>query len=142
MLSVRPPTAGDRGGRVTANYLVVDDSRAMRAYVKGALVAALDCRVDEASSGFEAMRLLPRESYAAVIADINMPDVNGFELIRHVRATDRHADVPIVIITTQTSRRDEERARALGADAFLRKPFSAEELVRAVAQAAGREGPR
>jgi two-component system, chemotaxis family, chemotaxis protein CheY len=117
---------------VTSSYLVVDDSRAMRAYIAGALRSSLDCRVDEASSGFEALRLFPRGTYNAVIADINMPDINGFELIRHLRASERQGGVPIVIISTQTSERDVERALALGANLFLRKPFSPEEIVRAV----------
>jgi two-component system chemotaxis response regulator CheY len=118
---------------VTSSYLVVDDSRAMRAYIAGALRASLDCRVDEASSGFEALRLFPRGKYDAVIADINMPDINGFELIRHLRASERQGGVPIVIISTQTSERDVERALALGANLFMRKPFTPEEIVRAVA---------
>jgi two-component system, chemotaxis family, chemotaxis protein CheY len=117
---------------VTSSYLVVDDSRAMRAYIAGALRSSLDCRIDEASSGFEALRLFPRGTYDAVIADINMPDINGFELIRHLRASERQGGVPIVIISTQTSERDMKRALALGANLFLRKPFTPEEIVRAV----------
>lgn len=117
---------------MTSSYLVVDDSRAMRAYISGALRSALDCRVDEASSGFEALRLFPRGSYDAVIADINMPDINGFELIRHLRASERQGGVPIIIISTQTADRDVERARALGANQFLRKPFTPEEIVDAI----------
>jgi len=117
---------------VTSSYLVVDDSRAMRAYVAGALRSSLDCRVDEASSGFEALRLFPRGTYDAVIADINMPDINGFELIRHLRASERQGGVPIVIISSQNSERDVDRALELGANLFLRKPFTPEEIVRAV----------
>ena len=115
-----------------SRYLIVDDSRAMRAFIAGALRSSIDCRVDEASSGFEALRLFPRGTYDAVIADINMPDINGFELIRHLRASGRQGSVPIVVISTQTSQRDVERALELGANAFLRKPFTPEEIVRAV----------
>jgi len=125
---------------VTSSYLVVDDSRAMRAYVAGALRASLDCRVDEASSGFEALRLFPRGTYDAVIADINMPDINGFELIRHLRASERQGGVAIVIISTQTTQRDVDRALALGANLFLRKPFTPEEIVRAVTSCTAEAG--
>ena len=117
---------------MAAVYLVVDDSRAMRAFVKGALEAAFDCRVDEATSGFEALRLLPRSRYDAVIADVNMPDINGFELIRLVRASKHHGDVPIIVISTQISDADLARARSLGANGFVRKPFEGDEIVRAV----------
>jgi len=115
------------------SFLVVDDSRAMRAFIKGALEASIDCRVDEAPSGFEALRLLPRGRYDAVIADINMPDINGFELIRLVRTSDRHAEVPILIVSTLTSQNDVDRALSLGANRFLRKPFSGEEIAAVVA---------
>ncbi|MBW2277914.1 MAG: response regulator [Deltaproteobacteria bacterium] len=112
--------------------LVVDDSRAMRAYVRGALMETLDCDVVEAASGFEALRLLPRDSYDVVVTDINMPDINGLELIRFVRNSDRHRKVPIIIISTQASDRDNERALELGADHYLLKPFKPEEIVDAV----------
>jgi two-component system chemotaxis response regulator CheY len=114
--------------------LVVDDSRAMRAYVRGALRESLDCEVVEAGSGFEALRLLPRDTYGVVVTDINMPDINGLELIRFIRQSDRHRQVPIIIISTQAKDRDHERAVELGADRFLSKPFQPEEIVDAVSQ--------
>jgi len=115
--------------------LVVDDSRAMRAYVRSALQGSFDCTVVEASSGFEALRLLPRDPYDAVVTDINMPDINGLELIRLVRSSTRHGRVPIVIISSLTSTDDHRRALALGADRYLGKPFAPEELVLAVGSA-------
>jgi two-component system, chemotaxis family, chemotaxis protein CheY len=138
MLGALPDEPGAAGGGVTSSYLVVDDSRAMRAYISGALLSSLDCRVDEASSGFEALRLFPRGTYDAVIADINMPDINGFELIRHLRASERQGDVAIIIISTQRSQRDVDRALALGANLFLCKPFTPEEIVRAITSCAPR----
>jgi two-component system chemotaxis response regulator CheY len=114
--------------------LVVDDSRVMRAYIRGALKESLDCTVVEAASGFEALRLLPRDTYDVVITDINMPDINGLELIRFVRKSERHREVPIVIISTQSSNRDRERALELGADQFLAKPFRPEDIVDAVSR--------
>jgi len=121
--------------------LIVDDSRAMRAYVTGSLRAAIDCVVDEAASSFEALRLLPRSDYDLVITDINMPDINGLELIRFVRASERHGKVPIIIISTQASERDRERAAELGADGFLPKPFMPQQLVDAVVAHAPATGP-
>ena len=124
------------GGAAT-KVLVVDDSRAMRAFVRGALKELAGCQIVEAASGFEALRMLPRDSYALVITDINMPDINGLELIRFVRQSERHREVPIIIISTQASERDRERALGLGADRFLRKPFSPEQLADAVSAALG-----
>jgi len=115
--------------REVVRVLVVDDSRVMRAYVRGALMESLECDVVEAASGFEALRLLPRDAYDIVVTDINMPDINGLELIRFVRSSERHRDVPIIIISTQASERDHERAMELGADQYLVKPFQPEEIV-------------
>ncbi len=118
---------------MTARLLIVDDSRAMRAYVRGSLRGFVDCEIDEASSGFEALRLLPRTDYKVVITDINMPDINGLELIKFIRASERHRDVPIIIISTHSSKQDQEKALELGASVFLPKPFTPPDIVDVVA---------
>ena len=116
--------------------LVVEDSVTMRSFVRNALesdprqTAGLD--VVEASSGFEALRLLPRGPYDLVITDINMPDINGLELISFIRKSEAHKNTPIVIISTQSSERDRARGLALGADAYLIKPFSQDALLNEV----------
>lgn len=112
--------------------LLVEDSRATRAYV-GAILEANDFEVDEVDNGFEALRVLPRERYDLVIADVNMPDVNGIELTRFVRRTPNHATVPILVISTDGAEADVRRALAAGANAFLPKPFTAEQLLEAIA---------
>jgi two-component system chemotaxis response regulator CheY len=117
--------------------LVVDDSTAMRSYVRAVLEDATDLpdpiEVVEAASGFDAMRLLPRGLYDLVITDINMPDINGLELIKLVRESERHKDVAVLIISTQSAERDRARGLALGANLFLAKPFTPEALKAAVA---------
>lgn len=116
--------------------LVVDDSPTMRTFIRAALEdhvsSAGEVSVVEASSGFDALRLLPRGPYALVITDINMPDINGLELVRFIRGSEQHNNTPILLISTQSSERDQQRGLALGADAYLPKPFS-EELLRKVA---------
>jgi two-component system chemotaxis response regulator CheY len=116
--------------------LVVDDSTAMRSYVRAVLEDATDLadpiEVVEAASGFDAMRLLPRALYDLVITDINMPDINGLELIKLVRESERHRSVALLIISTQSAERDRARGLALGADLFLAKPFTPEALKAAV----------
>ena len=116
-----------------ARILVVEDSSAMRAFVRAALEEAGVVReVVEASSGFEALRILPRESFDLAIVDINMPDVNGLELIRFMRGSEAHARTPLLVISSEASERDRERGLTLGANAYLAKPFTAEQLVGAV----------
>ncbi|APR80975.1 Chemotaxis regulator - transmits chemoreceptor signals to flagelllar motor components CheY [Minicystis rosea] len=116
--------------------LIVEDSPAMRTYVRSALESTPelgdDLEIIEASSGFDALRLLPRSTYDLVITDINMPDINGLELIRFVRQTAHLKRIALLIISTQSSERDKARALALGADAFLAKPFTPELLRGAV----------
>ena len=79
-----------------ARILVVEDSSAMRAFVRAALEEAEIVReVVEAASGFEALRVLPREAFELAIVDINMPDVNGLELIRFMRGSEAHKRTPL-----------------------------------------------
>mgnify|MGYP000956426489 CR=1 FL=1 len=84
--------------------------------------------ITDAPSGFDAMRLLPRTRYDLIITDINMPDVNGLELIHFIRKSANYATTPLVIISTQSTERDVERGKKLGADAYVPKPFSPEDL--------------
>lgn len=120
--------------------LVVEDSASTRAIVRAiveddAFAAALgaDWEVVEAASGFDAMRLLPRGTFDLIISDVNMGDINGLELVRFIRKSERHRDTPLVIISTQSAERDVARALALGATAFLAKPFTPEALRQVVA---------
>jgi two-component system chemotaxis response regulator CheY len=112
--------------------LVVEDSFSMRAFVRSALEsdheALASIEVVEASSGFDALRLLPRGPYDLVISDINMPDINGLELVRFIRASEQHRATRVVLISTQASEKDRERGLSLGANAYLSKPFTPELL--------------
>jgi two-component system chemotaxis response regulator CheY len=109
--------------------LVVEDSATMRGVVTAALEQGGRFDVTEASSGFEALRSLPRGRFDVIITDINMPDINGLELIRFVRESERHRKTPLVLISTDKSAADRERGLKLGADAYVVKPFAPEELL-------------
>jgi two-component system, chemotaxis family, chemotaxis protein CheY len=124
--------------------LVVEDSGSMRAYIRAILeddatVGVLGaCAVTEASSGFEAMRQLPRGPYDLIVTDINMGDINGLELIRFVRKSEHHKTTPLLIVSTQHTERDVERGMTLGANGYLPKPFTAEQLLQAAQLAMGK----
>jgi two-component system, chemotaxis family, chemotaxis protein CheY len=115
-----------------SRILLVEDSYSMRAFVRSALEsdpARLgEIEVVEASSGFDALRLLPRGPYDLVITDINMPDINGLELVQFIRKSEMHKATPVLLISTQSAERDRERGLSLGADAYLTKPFTPELL--------------
>ena len=114
--------------------LVVEDSVSARAFVRAVLESPEfagpqgGCEVVEASSGFDAMRLLPRGPYDLIVTDINMGDINGLELVRFIRKSEHHRSTPLVIISTQRAEQDVERGLALGADVYLPKPFTPEQL--------------
>jgi two-component system chemotaxis response regulator CheY len=132
---------------VVRRILVVEDSASTRSFVRAILEdptsAALVGRLEigEAQSGFDAMRLLPRARYDLIITDINMPDVNGLELIHFIRRSEQYRTTPLVIISTQATERDVERGRKLGADAYVPKPFSPELLRETVARLLGAAPP-
>jgi len=109
--------------------LIVEDSPTMRALLTSALEALeTPVKVTEAESGFEALRLLPRNSYDLIVTDINMPDINGLELISFVRNNASYRTIPLVIVSTEGSERDRDKGVGLGADAYLVKPFEPGEL--------------
>jgi two-component system chemotaxis response regulator CheY len=114
--------------------LVVEDSSSMRSLVRAILedptftASVGEIEITEAQSGFDAMRLLPRTRYDLIITDINMPDVNGLELIHFIRKSEQYRATPLVIISTQATERDVERGRKLGADAYVPKPFEPDVL--------------
>jgi two-component system chemotaxis response regulator CheY len=114
--------------------LIVEDSVSTRAFVRAVLegpecAAALGgCEVVEATCGFDAMRLLPRDRYDLIITDINMTDINGLELIRFIRRSAHHRQTPLLVISTLRAKQDAERGLALGANVYLPKPFTPEQL--------------
>ena len=109
--------------------LVVEDSATMRSLLASALEELEDdVKISEASSGFEALRLLPRHAYALIVTDINIPDVNGLELVSFVKNEPSYRDIPLIIVSTEGSERDRAKGLGLGADAYLVKPFDPDEL--------------
>ena len=112
--------------------LVVEDSGAMRAFVRAALEEELGAEVHESPSGLLALKRIPRESFDLVLVDVNMPDLNGLELVAFLRKQSAHSATPVVLMSTESSKRDRERGMALGANAFLSKPFGVEELCNVV----------
>jgi two-component system chemotaxis response regulator CheY len=112
--------------------LVVEDSATMRGFVAAALESAGPYAVTQAESGFDALKILPRARYDLIITDINMPDINGLELVRFIRESAQHKETPLIIISTDGREADRDRGMKLGADAYLTKPFAPETLVETV----------
>jgi two-component system chemotaxis response regulator CheY len=114
------------------HILIVEDSPTMRSLVVSALEElGGSIRITEAASGFEALRALPRDQYDLIVTDINMPDINGLELVSFVKRNAAYCAIPLLIISTEGSERDRLRGLELGADAYLVKPFEPDDLRRA-----------
>jgi len=108
--------------------LIVEDSATTRALIRAVIDEIGEFETVEASSGFEALKMLPQQQYDLIITDINMPDINGLELISFVRSNPRFTHLPIVIVSTEKSEEDKKRGMALGATAYVTKPFKSFEL--------------
>jgi two-component system chemotaxis response regulator CheY len=112
--------------------LVVEDSPAMRGLIASIVDDIEGCEVVEAANGFEALRRLPRDQFALIITDINMPDINGLELLSFIRKGATTLATPVLIVSSEGSEKDRDRGMALGANAYLTKPFVPEELATTV----------
>lgn len=119
--------------------LLVDDSRAMRDYVSAILESTGIYDVVEAPNGFAALQELTKQSFQLIVTDVNMPGVSGIELTRFVRKTPRYRDIPLLVISTEGAEVDVKRALGAGADAFVRKPFSAQSLLQTIDQVYAKE---
>ncbi|MEK7705948.1 MAG: response regulator [Myxococcota bacterium] len=117
--------------------MVVEDSPAMRGLIASILGQIEDIEVIEAENGYDALRRLPREAVDLIIMDINMPDINGLELLSFVRKSPSLAQTPVIIVTTEASEQDRKRAQALGANSYVTKPFKPEQLLAAAQQLLG-----
>jgi CheY-like chemotaxis protein len=111
--------------------LLVEDSEQCALTLEIALLAIPGLAVNWLSNGQEALKFLNGDSGGAVCAlltDLNMPRMDGFELIRHVRADGRFHGLPIVVLSADTDPRTPEKVTLLGANAFFPKPFSPAEV--------------
>jgi two-component system chemotaxis response regulator CheY len=114
------------------NVLVVEDSKAIRSMIRVALEEAGGFFVAEAGNGFEALKALPMQRLDLIITDINMPDINGLELIGYVKSNPAYSAIPLVIVSTEKTEEDKKKGLALGAAGYVVKPFKKEELMTAV----------
>jgi len=110
--------------------LIVDDSSVMRKIVERALrQAGLDLMVvHEAGSGTEGLEVLRGKQVDLILSDINMPLMDGLEFLRQIRAQNLAPGVPVVMITTESSEEHVKQAIQSGAQGYIRKPFTAEQV--------------
>lgn len=110
--------------------LIVDDSSVMRKIVERALrQAGLNItKVVEAGSGREGLTALERERVDLIVSDINMPNMDGLEFLRQIQAQRLGGGAPVVMITTESGEEHVREALAAGAQGYIRKPFTPDQV--------------
>lgn len=117
---------------MSKKILTVDDSPSMRMLLRNTLVEQGHV-VHEAEDGIAALEWLEANSKPdLMITDINMPRMDGFGLVEAVRSKGDHADMPILVLTTESSEEKKSRARAAGATGWIVKPFDPTKLASAI----------
>jgi CheY-like chemotaxis protein len=104
--------------------LIVEDSDTSADTLEVALLSLPDVSVAHAGSGRKAWQLIQSERVSAIITDLQMPHMDGFELIERVRAATRLGHLPIIVVSGDSDPDTPERVRRLGADAYFPKPYS------------------
>jgi len=114
------------------NILFVDDSSVIRELVESALIELGYMHIQGAEDGVEALALSKQEEYDFIITDINMPNMDGIELIRRLRNTLDYMSTPIMVLTTEWSQEMKNMGKEVGATSWIVKPFNTELLGRAI----------
>jgi len=110
------------------HVLVVDDSPSVRRVVSS-MLKQHGWEVQMARDGVEALEMITRETPAAVLLDVEMPRMDGYELIATVRAQEQYRTLPLIMLTSRAAAKHQQRAMQLGANAYLIKPYQDDELL-------------
>ena len=121
-------------------FLIVDDFSTMRRIVRG-LLKEMGCQnADEAEDGQVALTMLKAQRFDFVVSDINMPNMNGFELLKAVKADEQLRHLPVLMVTAEARKEDIVLAAQSGAAGYIVKPFTKvtlEEKVQKILQKIG-----
>jgi chemotaxis protein histidine kinase CheA/ActR/RegA family two-component response regulator len=112
--------------------LVVDDSPSVRRVVSG-MLKANGWNVQTARDGIEALEVIARERPAAVLLDIEMPRMDGYELMATIRSQEQYRTLPLIVLTSRAATKHQQRAIQLGADDYIIKPYQDEDLLSRIA---------
>ena len=113
---------------MSKKVLVIDDSSTIRSLITHSLEELNDYEMVEAKNGFEALKALPRMHFDLIITDINMPEINGLEIVKFVRNHPEYQTIPLIIVSTENGEEDVRKALSLGANEYITKPFNPEQI--------------
>ena len=138
-LEAPPPSVLDEDRRALPLIMVVDDSVTVRK-VTGRLLERSGYEVITAKDGIDAIATLEEKTPDALLLDIEMPRMDGFEVATHMRHDERLKAVPIIMITSRTGEKHRERAFDIGVDCYMGKPFQENELLATLRELLGETG--
>ncbi|MBX9610121.1 MAG: chemotaxis response regulator CheY [Burkholderiales bacterium] len=115
-------------------FLIVDDFSTMRRIVRNLLKEAGYANAEEAEDGVAALQKLRSTKFDFVVSDINMPNMNGFELLAQIRADEGLKHLPVLMITAEARKEDIVMAAQTGASGYIVKPFTKATLEEKVAK--------
>lgn len=113
-------------------FLIVEDSPTMRQLLSFSLKRFRGCKIIEAIDGVDALKKLASEKVDMILADINMPVMDGLKLITIIKQNPKMKELPIIIITTEGAEEDRQRGLKLGANAYITKPVQANHLLKTI----------
>lgn len=121
----------DRPGELTTRHrvLIVDDEESMRLLLARIVSRGLKAEVQLAGTSVQALRLAGAYAYDAILLDLLMPGLDGFQVLARIRARTPNAATPVVVVSVLSDKASMERSRALGANAYLVKPVKRAQLV-------------
>jgi len=122
-----------------AKLLVVDDQKVMRELVSSVLKGE-GHEVLLAEDGIDAMEIARTHTVDMVLTDVNMPNMNGISLVSKLRRLEHYQEIPIIMLTTESSDFKKDKAKRMGANGWLQKPFDPKRLIKAVNSTLARAG--
>ncbi|MBI3594373.1 MAG: response regulator [Nitrospirae bacterium] len=112
--------------------LVVEDSSTMRSLIVTTVEDILGFEAVEVKNGIEALKALPTQSFDLIITDINMPNINGLEVVKFVKENPRYKAIPMIIVSTEQGEKEIQKGLALGASEYVTKPFHPDNLKKVI----------
>jgi chemosensory pili system protein ChpA (sensor histidine kinase/response regulator) len=126
--SLKPVEAAPVSDRAAARILLIDDSLSVRKFV-GRMIESAGYPVDTAVDGAEGLRKAAAEPYRLIITDLEMPKMNGYEVIQSLRELPHTRSTPIIVMTTRAADKHRQMAMKLGATAYIAKPIEERALM-------------